>query len=174
MRKFILVKSLATFLLAASASVTCIGHSGLSYSGTVTREETLAIIVNKENGVDDLKYTELRQIFMTERSHWPHGTKITVVMLERGQPEREIALRLIYGMNEAEFSRFILRRSFTGDTPSVPKTVVAATVMKKFVAYVPGAIGYVRIDQLDNSVKPIRIEGRVPGDPAYRLKMSLR
>ncbi|HEU4390767.1 MAG TPA: hypothetical protein VFV34_23380, partial [Blastocatellia bacterium] len=84
------------------------------------------------------------------------------------------ALRLILGMNEAQYSRFILRRSFTGDTPSVPKTVTGAIVMKKFVAYVPGAIGYVATDQLDNTVKPLRIDGRAPGDTAYRLKIPVR
>jgi ABC-type phosphate transport system substrate-binding protein len=139
-----------------------------------SRDAALVIIVNKENAVDDLKFTELRRIFMAERSHWPHGTRITVAMLERGQPEREAVLRLIYGMREWEYSKFMLRRNYSGDTQSIPKTVLDAAVMKKFVAYVPGAIGYVRVEEADSSVKAIRIDARSPADSAYPLKLVIR
>ena len=50
-------------------------------------EQNLAIIVNQSNPVDNVSFQELRTIFLGERSHWPNGRRITLVMLEPGQPE---------------------------------------------------------------------------------------
>jgi len=54
------------------------------------KQEGLAIVVNQSNAVDDLSLTELRAVFLGERSHWPNGRRITLVMMEQGQPEREV------------------------------------------------------------------------------------
>ena len=46
--------------------------------------QSLAIIVNQENPVQDLDFAELRRIFLGERSHWPNGRRITLVTMEPG------------------------------------------------------------------------------------------
>jgi hypothetical protein len=45
--------------------------------------------------------------------------------------------------------------------------------MKRFVFNVSGAIGYLRADELDDSVKVIRVDGRAPGEAAYRLRLQM-
>ena len=42
--------------------------------------------------------------------------------------------------------------------------------MIKFVSFVSGAIGYVRPEEVDASVKVLRVDGLAPGDPGYKLK----
>jgi ABC-type phosphate transport system substrate-binding protein len=165
------VSGFGLFFLVASAGAS---GGGAWQSESARRDEPLAIIVNRENQVENLGFNELRRIFMLEQSHWSNGTKITVVMRRREDPERAAILRLVYRMNEAQYSRFILQRTFTGEAPAVPKTTSTSLVMKKFIAYVPGAIGYVRGDEMDDSVKAIRIDNRGVGDAAYRLKLQVR
>jgi hypothetical protein len=41
----------------------------------------------------------------------------------------------------------------------------------KFISYVPGAIGYVRADEVDASVKVLRVDGLAPGEPGYKIKL---
>ena len=77
-------------------------------------EQSLAIVVNLSNPVDNLSMQDLRSIFLGERSHWPNGRRITLVMLEPGQPERKAMLREIYHMSENDFSRHFLQGLFTG------------------------------------------------------------
>ena len=45
-------------------------------------KESLAIIVNRDNPVENLSMAELRTVFLGERSHWPNGRRITLVMME--------------------------------------------------------------------------------------------
>jgi len=55
----------------------------------------LAVVVNLSNPIENLSMAELRNLFLGERSHWPNGRRITLVMMEPGQPERAAVLSLI-------------------------------------------------------------------------------
>jgi ABC-type phosphate transport system substrate-binding protein len=137
-------------------------------------EQNLAIIVNQSNPVDNVSFQELRTIFLGERSHWPNGRRITLVMLEPGQPERKAILRTIYRMTESDFSRHFLQGLFTGEVFVSPKTLANPVGVRKFVFNVPGAIGYVRAADVDNMVKVIRVDGHLPDDKDYALRIPAR
>jgi ABC-type phosphate transport system substrate-binding protein len=142
--------------------------------GVEPAEEHLAIVVNKSNPVDNLSFAELRSIYLAERKHWPNGQKITLVMRSPGQPEREAALRLIYRMSESDFNRYFLQTTFTGQPISTPKLLDSAAGTRRFVFNVPGAIGYLRASDSDGSVKVLKVEGKVPGEVGYRIKLAGR
>ena len=133
-------------------------------------QEDLAIIVNKTNPVEAMTLAELRDVFLAERSRWPNGRKVTITMLDIGNPERDVVLRTIYRMREADFNRSFLRARFAGETTEEPKLLASPTNMVRFVFNAPGAIGYVRASSLDGSVKVLRIDGRAPGEPGYRIR----
>jgi phosphate transport system substrate-binding protein len=134
-------------------------------------QEDLAIIVNKANPVEAMTLAELRDVFLAERSRWPNGRKVTITMLDIGNPERDVVLRTIYRMREADFNRSFLRARFAGETTEEPKLLASPTNMVRFVFNAPGAIGYVRASNLDNSVKVLRIDGLAPGEPGYKIKL---
>lgn len=137
------------------------------------KDESLAIIVNQSNPVENVSTEELRKIFLGERSHWPNGRRITLVMMESGQPERKTILRDICHMSENEFSRHFLHGLFTGEVFVSPKTLATPVGVRKFVFNVPGAIGYVRASDVDRSVKIVRLDERLPEDKEYRLRVPL-
>lgn len=136
--------------------------------------DNLAIIVNQANTVDDITLKELRTVFLGERSHWPNGRRITLVMMDPGVPERKAVLRDICRMNETEFSRHFLQGLFTGEVFVSPKTLSSPTGVRKFVFNVPGAIGYVRASDIDGTVKVIRVNGHGVDDPEYPLHVEAR
>lgn len=129
----------------------------------------LAVIVNLANPIAALNRAELRSLFLGERTTWTHGRRVTLVLREPGQPERAAALRLIYGMSEADLTRHWLHRTFTGSSTAGPRTLATAEGVRRFVVNVPGAIGLVRLADVDATVKPIAINGLPPGDPGYPL-----
>lgn len=137
-------------------------------------EQSLAIIVNQSNTVENFSVAELRKIFLGERSHWPNGRRITLVMLDPAQPERKVILREIYGMNEKDLNQHFIQGVFTGVVLVSPKTLATPADVLKFVFNVPGAIGYLRASDVDGSVKVLRVDGHLPDDKDYKLKLQAR
>lgn len=134
--------------------------------------QTLAIIVNRSNPVDNLAFNELRKIFLGERNHWQNGHRIAIAMLDEGQPERRTVLRLIYRMDENRYQDFLLRGVFRGDVFVAPRTLASPTIVRKFVFNTPGAVGYLRARDVDETVKVVRIDGLLPQDKGYRLQID--
>ena len=132
-------------------------------------EQALAIVVNRANPVENLSSAELRKIFMGTRGQWPNGRRITVAMLDYGQPERKAILRQVYRMDEDAYHEHFLKEVYRGDVFAAPKTLSSAVVMRKFVFNAPGAIGYLRASDVDDSVKVLRIDGHLPDDQEYSL-----
>jgi len=111
---------------------------------------------------------------MLETQTWPHGRKITVVLREKGQPERAEAIRIICGLSEADYEKQILFRTFQGRVNIGPRSIQSASAMVRFVYSAPGAVGYLIADQVDPSVKLLRIDDLLPSDPRYPLRRSRR
>lgn len=148
----------------------------LSLSVSETRNkpgESLAIVVNRSNPVDNLSFAELRKIFMGDRSHWSNGHRIAVAMLDDG-PERQTVLRLIYRMDENAYQDHLLRGMFRGDLFVAPKTLSSPQIVRLFVFNAPGAIGYLRANDVNESIKIVRIDGLLPDDRNYRLPIDER
>jgi len=137
-------------------------------------DDTLAIIVNQSNTIDDLSLKELKTVFLGERSHWPNGRRITLVMMDAGLSERKAVLRDVCHMNETEFSRHFLQGLFTGEVFVSPKTLSTSVGVRKFVFNVPGAIGYLRASDVDGTVKVVKVNGHRPEDADYPLRIEVR
>ena len=169
-RRMLMIVIAAVVLLEVSPGGAAQGASTASTSG----DDTLAIIVNQSNNIDEISLRELRTVFLGERSHWANGRRITLVMMDPGLAERRAVLRDICRMNETEFSRHFLQGLFTGEVFVSPKTLSSPTGVRKFVFNVPGAIGYVRASDVDTTVKVIRVNGHRVDDPEYPLRIEVR
>lgn len=139
----------------------------------VSATEPLVIVVNSSNPVNDLSWAELRKIFLGNRSHWSNGRRITLVMREPGEAERMTVLRDVCGMNEDQLKNHYLHGLYTGEILVSPKILASPTGVRKFVFNVPGAIGYLRLGDLDPTVKVLSIDELLPEDKGYRLRVPL-
>jgi ABC-type phosphate transport system substrate-binding protein len=166
-----MMRVLLTSTIALLAALAAPVATRASFVQPVTGE-ALAIIVHRANPVNDLTLRELRRIFMLDMQTWPQGRKITLVLREPGQLERRDAIRLICGMSEADYDRHVLFQTFRGQVGWGPRSIRSAAAMLRFVFNAPGAIGYVRADESDDSVKVLRIGGTSPSDPDYPLQLK--
>jgi len=153
--------------VAASQSVTA-----ATQQESVASTEPLVIVVNRSNPVDDISFAELRRIFLGNRSHWANGRRITLVMREPGEPERATILRDVCGMTEDQLKNHFLHGLFTGEILVSPKILSSPTGVRKFIFNVPGAIGYLRIGEVDATVKVVRIDELLPEDKGYKLRVQ--
>lgn len=134
--------------------------------------EPLAIVVNRNNPISDISLADLRRVYRGQRSRWSNGRRVTLVMRDAGAPERDAILKSLYGVAEVEYRRTYLQAIFAGEAADAPKTLASTNGVIRFVYNVPGAIGYVRARDVDPSVKMLRVDGRLPGEPGYRLEVS--
>ena len=146
-------------------------HAG-SFQDLPGASEPLVIVVNRSNPVDDLTSAELRKIFLGNRSHWANGRRITLVMREPGEPERNTILRDVCGMTEDQLKNHFLHGLYTGEILVSPKILSSATGVRKFIFNVPGAIGYLRVGDVDATVKVVRIDELLPEDKGYKLRVQ--
>jgi hypothetical protein len=171
--------SLLSILISAVLSLAALRSGSARTRGFLppvqaASDQNLAVIVNLSNPVENLSLADLRKIFLGERTHWPNGRRITLVMMEPGQPERAVVLRDICQMNENDFNNHFLHGLFTGEVLVSPKILATPVGVRKFVFNVPGAIGYLRATDVDASIKVVRVDERAPEDKGYRLHVPPR
>jgi len=163
--------ALVLLLAAAVFSQRAVGRVEPTSPKESKPQGSLAVVVNQSNPINELSLAELRTVFLGGRTHWPNGRRITLVMMEPGQPERDAVLKEVCRMDESDFRRHFLQGLLTGEVLVSPKTLATPVGVRKFVFNVPGAIGYLRPSDVDDSVKVIRIDGRLPSDEGYELRL---
>jgi ABC-type phosphate transport system substrate-binding protein len=138
--------------------------------------DPIVVIVNSANPVDNLSLSELKKLFLSDRSRWETGKAVAPVMLGPGAPERTSFLKIVCGMNDADLGKYFLQAAFTGKSATPPKEVGSVAAVKSFVAASPGAIGFLKAgdfhgDGSDGGVKAVKVDGTAASDPGYKVKM---
>jgi hypothetical protein len=133
--------------------------------GAAASPNTLAVIVNKSNPVNDLSLAELRRILLGERTNWKGTRKIALLLPSVGTPERQTALKLV-AMDESGYKSHWTEMSGEGNgAPVAPASGIAVNL----VAETEDAIAVVPLGDVKGSVKILRIEGNLPGDAGYPI-----
>lgn len=132
----------------------------------------LAIIVGENSPLENVTSEELAKIFRAEKAKGPDGVRFVLTTRETGSAERGAALAQIYKMEEGEYSKYFLQATFTGLVQSAPRAMNGSGTVKQFVAVTPGAIGYLRASDADDSVKVLKVDGKSPGEAGYGLKLK--
>jgi hypothetical protein len=143
MHKPILLTILALALLASCPQV-------LTISADL---DEIDVVVPKSNNAGALPMETVRRIFMGEKSSWASGKHITVLMLAPGQAERGVVLREVFKMTESDYTKYFLQAAFTGRVQAAPKDLPSAAQMKAHLAANPNAIGYLKKEDVDDSVR---------------------
>jgi ABC-type phosphate transport system substrate-binding protein len=136
-----------------------------TYRGT-----DIAVVVNPDTPVTELSLTEVRKVFLGERQYW--NAKIPVVLLIRAPVarEREVVLRVIYQMSEAQFKQYWIAKIFRAEVTSPPKIVYSNDMQYDLVSAMPGAIAFVDARNAGPGLKVLKVDGHLPGDPGYPLR----
>ena len=90
-------------------------------------------------------------------------------MRESGAAEKKVVLKKIYRMDDLALKRYLLGKLYSGTISGYPKTLGSNEAVKRFVSQIPSALGYIDAASLDNDVRALRIDGRLPGEPGYAL-----
>ena len=130
----------------------------------------VAIVVGPGVTVDDMTFSEVRKLFLGERQFWNQGLRVVLLMRAPVAPEREIVLRTIYQMSEAQFRQYWISKVFRADVSSGPKIVYSTEMANELVTAIPGAVAFVDSTQIPKGLKVLKIDGKLPGEKTYPLR----
>jgi len=134
------------------------------------RGTDIAVVVHPDTPVTDLSLAEVRKVLLGERQYWT--SKLPVVLLIRAPVarERDVVLRVIYQMSEAQFKQYWVAKIFRAEVASPPKIVYSNDVQLELVSAIPGAIAFVDARNVRPGLKVLRVDGHLPGEQGYPLR----
>jgi hypothetical protein len=130
----------------------------------------IAVVVRGDTPVDSLTLIEFRKLLLGERQFWNGSLRVTLLLREPGARERDVILKNIYRMNEAEFRRYWIEKVFRAEAQTGPKIVYSDQMSAELVTAIPGSIAFVDASRTPKSLKELKIDGRLPGDKGYALR----
>jgi ABC-type phosphate transport system substrate-binding protein len=119
-----------------------------------------AVVVNKDNGVNNVSSAHLVKIIRGEVKKWPDGKTITLVLHKDSAGETETLERL-NKMSDAEWKAFLAAHK-----DSIVFVDTDADVIK-LVQGEQGAIGMIDVHSIDNSVNVVHVDGKLPMEFGY-------
>jgi len=120
----------------------------------------MAVVVNKDNAVQNLTSAHLAKIFKGEVKKWPDGRDV-VLVLHGASPGETVTLEHLNKMNEAEVKALIASHKDSIRTVATDADVIQA------VASTPGAIGFVEERSITDRVGIVKVDGKLPGEAGY-------
>lgn len=119
-----------------------------------------AVVVNRDNAVENVTSSHLSKIICGEVKKWPDGKNILVVMHKDSAGEAETLERL-NKMSPAEWKSFL-----SAHKESILFVDTDAEVLKA-VQGQPGAVGLVEVHSIDNSINVVHVDGKLPTEFGY-------
>jgi ABC-type phosphate transport system substrate-binding protein len=120
----------------------------------------MAVVVNKDNNVDNVTAVHLSRLFRSEVKKWPDGKSVIVVLHKDSAGETETLERLI------KMSADELKAVIAAHRDSIVVADSDEDVLK-IVQTTPGAIGLVDARSVDNTIKVVRVDGKLPMESGY-------
>jgi ABC-type phosphate transport system substrate-binding protein len=120
----------------------------------------MAVVVNKDNTVENVTSAHLVRIIRGEVKKWPDGKNIVLVLHKDSEGETETLQRL-NKMSAAEWKGFL-----TAHRDSIVFVDTDADVLKAVQAE-PGALGLIEMHSIDNSIHVVTVDGKLPTEFGY-------
>jgi ABC-type phosphate transport system substrate-binding protein len=120
----------------------------------------MAVVVNKDNPVENVTAAHLARILRAEIRKWPDGKNL-VLVLHKDSPGETETLQHLNKLSAAEW-----RTVLATHKDSILLVDTDADVLKA-VQSDPGAIGLVEEHSLDSSITVVKVDGKLPMESGY-------
>jgi ABC-type phosphate transport system substrate-binding protein len=139
-------------------------------SSALAGEGDIAIVVRPDVPVDNLSFAELRRVMLGDRQFWSSDLRVTLLVRAPGSRERDVVLKTIYQMSEAQFLQYWIAKVFRAQVTSGPRIVYSNEMATELAAAMPGAVTFVEVPEVPKGLKVVKINGLLPGDKGYPLR----
>jgi phosphate transport system substrate-binding protein len=130
----------------------------------------VAVIVNPSNPVDSVSFLELRNIFAGERQSWNGGLPVVVLVRAPQARERDVLLNQVLKMNEPEYKQLWIKKISSGEARREPLALDSNGMQLEAVRAEKGGIALIKMGDVRQGVKVLKLDGHLPGTEGYVLK----
>jgi len=120
----------------------------------------MAVVVAADNGVTNVTSVQLGKIFRAEAKKWTDGREI-VLVLHRASSGEAITLEHLNKMTAAQF------QAWSNEHRNQVKFVSSDQEMLTVVETTPGAVGLVDVRAVNDKVKVLHVDGKLPMEEGY-------
>jgi hypothetical protein len=163
------MRTLKTFCGGGGVLLTLLCWNRVSSSAAGT-DPDIAIVVRPDVPVENLTFAELRRLMLGDRQFWTSNLRVTLLVRAPGAHERDVVLKTIYQMSEAQFRQYWIAKVFRAEAASGPRIVYSNEMATELAAAMPGAVAFIEAPQVPKGLKVLKINGLLPGDKAYPLR----
>jgi len=129
----------------------------------------IAVVVSRDVPFDDLTFAELRKIALGDRQFWSSNLRVTLLIRAPEAHERDVILRDLLQMSEAQYRQYWIGKVFRAETTSGPKMVYSNEMTLSLISSIPGSVAFMSAAQVPKDSKVIRVGGLLPGEKGYPL-----
>jgi ABC-type phosphate transport system substrate-binding protein len=109
--------------------------------GTVANAQDVIFVANRGVQISGIKVSDLRAIFMGEKTRFADGSH-AVPVIRKGGPAHEVFVKNYFDESPNDFREQWRKEVFTGQG-SMPKSFDSESALIEYVSATPGTIGYV-------------------------------
>ena len=120
----------------------------------------MAVVVNKDNPVEQVTAAHLAKLLRADVKKWPDGKNI-VVVLHRDSADENETLHHLNKMSAAEWQALLAAHK-----DSIMLVETDADVLKAVQAD-PGAIGLIDVRSVDSTITVVKVDGKLPMEAGY-------
>jgi len=120
----------------------------------------MAVVVNKDNAVQNVTSAHLAKILKGEVRKWPDGKNV-VLVLHNCSPGEMTTLQHLSKMSEVDVKSLLAAHKDEIRAVQSDADVIEA------VASTPGAIGFVEEHSITDRVVVVRVDGKLPMESGY-------
>ena len=135
----------------------------------LAQQNAIAIVVRQDVPVDNLSFAELRRLMLGDRQYWSSNLRVTLLVRAPGARERDVVLKTIYQMSEAQFRQYWIAKVFRAEAASGPRIVYSNEMAVELASQIPGAVAFVDATQIPTGLKVLKINGLLPREAGYPL-----
>ncbi|MFT3924481.1 MAG: hypothetical protein QM778_18225 [Myxococcales bacterium] len=143
-------------------------HTLASAQPNVGSPVPLVVIVSAQSGIRDLPRALLKRIFLGEVTEYD-GTRFVPLNYAADHPMRRSFDATLLGFMGDDAGRYWIDRRIRGQGLP-PRIAPSSVVVRAAVSKLRGAIGYVRANELDASVRAVTVDGVAYNAMGYPLR----
>ena len=120
----------------------------------------MAVVVNKDNNVGEVSSVHLAKILRLEIKKW-RDDKDVILVLHKNSSGEMSTLERLNKMSSSELRSFIAAHQGSITLVDSDEDVL------KVVETMPGAVGLVDVRSINDQVKVVRVDGKLPMEDGY-------
>jgi hypothetical protein len=128
----------------------------------------IAVIVNRNNRVEDITMPELASVYLGRTSTFEHGPRVALC---EHRDARARFYKSVLRMSETAVSRHWIGVVFSESNAKPPREFQEADSAQRFVATSRGGICFIELPAImQPGVKVLTVGGLPPNDPSYPIQ----